>query len=845
MKIKNFFLLFLFIFSINVGYANNKVLFTEISFEGLERVSQKLALSYITFHKNEFVSDRDIQNSIQKLYLSQKFKSIQCIQSDKKIIFKVQEFPILSKIFFQGNEKIDLGIMKNLLYTTKIFENQFFNKKKLEVLKKEILNYYSSILRNNVTVSFQILDKDKHTQDLKISILDQGPTYIHKLIFLNNNKFSTEEILNLFNFFPQKNFLKEKNSNYFSYENFKEGLEKLYHFYNSKGYLTFCVENTELKYSNNKKNVDIILKLNEGSQYFVSSINIHELNFPYVIKNSDVFSHLKVNKLYNIDDFFILQKNIQDILLRNGYLNANISIVPNIDKENKKVKFDINIDKKNLYRLNRIQIKGNDCIQEKDLLGIIHYKKNSILNMDLIKKDLEILQETNFFDQISFQFKPAHFKQSSVLDLTYFVHEKKANTFNLGFGYNSLKQLNYNFQFKNNHFFGMGKSFSIYLDKSFNRSNIEMCYQNPYFTTKKFFLIDKIFANVDEPNFMNNIHNNLYFSDYQFKNIYTNFMDFIKIYKLNFSKKILNYGVEQFFSIPIFSKFNLNTSIGYEYNESTSIFNNNIIEKNIILDQNVFKKIDFNQILYTEKNIYINNSICFNQLNDIYFPNSGNEFEFSIKSFFSIIDKNHFQLMYNSKQYFPIIKKNNLLTLFIHSYLNCEISLQDNLLFDNFTNSYNKNNNSIRGYVVNKIGPKILEEDTIFYNKINNFYLNNNLTPLIYKKDNFFNRTLGGNLVSVNSIELISSIPYIKNEYSKDVRISLFLDFGNIWRNSFFLNKDLNKNFVYFNPKNIYSSYGVSVKWKSPFGLISLSYAFPIGKHNYKDLENFQVRFGL
>ncbi|CAL4320535.1 Outer membrane protein assembly factor BamA [Buchnera aphidicola (Chaitophorus sp. 3695)] len=844
MKIKKFFLLFLLIFSINIGYAHNKVLFTEISFEGLERVSQKLALSYITFHTNEFVSDNEIKKSIQKLLLSKKFQSVNFFQLNKKIIFKVKEFPILSKISLQGNHEINIDVIKNLLNISNIFKKKFFNKQNLLILKKEILNYYSHILRNHVLVNFQILDKGKNVQNLKISILDQGPTYIHKLIFLDNKNFNTENLLNLFNFYEKPFFLKKKNPDHFSYEDFQIGLEKLYHFYNSRGYLNFHIVNTKLKYFNNKKNVDISLKLHEGSPYIVSSILINEIK-PYFIKNSDILSSIKINKLYNVDDFFILQNKIQDILLRNGYFYSNINIIPIIDKINKTVKFNINIDKKNICKLNSIQIKGNRSISEKDLINIIYQKKNSVLNIDLIKRDLKILQETNFFDQISFQFQPLSVdKNSSCFDLIYFVHEKKSNTFNFGFGYNTLSQLNYNFQFKKNHFFGMGKSVSIDLDKSFNKSNIEICYQNPYFTVHKFFLVEKIFANIDEFNSKNNLYNNLNFSNQKLKKIYSTFIDFLKIYKLNFKNKILNYGMEQSLSCSIFSKFILNTCIGYEYNESRSIFNNNIFHANIDLDHNTFHTINSNQIFNIQKYFYINNSIYFNKLNNPFFPNLGNEFEFSIKSFFPTLENSYLQLICDSKQYFPIIKKNNLLTLFIHSYFGCEVFPGDNLLFSNFTDSYNKHNHSIRGYISDRIGPKVLKEDTIFNENINNINLDQSFKSSIYKKNNFFNHTVGGNLISINSIELISSIPIIENKYSKDFRISLFIDFGNIWKNNFFSKNNFKQNFIYFNPKNICSSYGCALKWKSPFGLISLSYAFPIGKYNLEDLERFQIHFG-
>ncbi|MCV2524927.1 MAG: BamA/TamA family outer membrane protein, partial [Candidatus Lightella neohaematopini] len=129
------------------------------------------------------------------------------------------------------------------------------------------------------------------------------------------------------------------------------------------------------------------------------------------------------------------------------------------------------------------------------------------------------------------------------------------------------------------------------------------------------------------------------------------------------------------------------------------------------------------------------------------------------------------------------------------------------------------NNNSIRGFKYNSLGKK-----NIYYN----CYRTSTYNKCILESSN---DNGGGDVIALINTELI--LPIIK-KYIKVARISLFIDIGNIWNKSDLLN---------FIDKNFRLSNGISVKIISPFGPISLSYAYPIKKYNDDKIERLQFNF--
>ncbi len=119
-----------------------------------------------------------------------------------------------------------------------------------------------------------------------------------------------------------------------------------------------------------------------------------------------------------------------------------------------------------------------------------------------------------------------------------------------------------------------------------------------------------------------------------------------------------------------------------------------------------------------------------------------------------------------------------------------------------FENFYAGGTRSVRGYEDNTLGPQ-----------------------------DEFDRPLGGNVKLVGNAELVLPVPFLKD--NKSLRISGFFDAGNVYAS----NEDIDLGELRYTT-------GLSGIWVSPFGIISVSYGFPINDQPGDRTQPFQFTFG-
>ncbi len=94
-----------------------------------------------------------------------------------------------------------------------------------------------------------------------------------------------------------------------------------------------------------------------------------------------------------------------------------------------------------------------------------------------------------------------------------------------------------------------------------------------------------------------------------------------------------------------------------------------------------------------------------------------------------------------------------------------------------------------------------------------------------------FRRPLGGNIRVIGGAELIFPVPFLRE--FKQVRFAAFFDTGNVYGEG-----------DSFSLGSLRHSAGISAIWVSPFGLVSISIARPIGEQLGDETQPFQFTFG-
>ena len=90
----------------------------------------------------------------------------------------------------------------------------------------------------------------------------------------------------------------------------------------------------------------------------------------------------------------------------------------------------------------------------------------------------------------------------------------------------------------------------------------------------------------------------------------------------------------------------------------------------------------------------------------------------------------------------------------------------------------------------------------------------------------------GGSLRVLGSAELVFPVPFLRD--SKAFRLATFVDAGNVFDTP-----------GDFDTSELRYSTGISARWLSPFGPLSVSLAAPLNEEEDDDTETFQFSFGV
>lgn len=771
---------------ISVAHAHNDT--KRIQFLGLQNISKKEALHYLSVNGSHRINANDVKSSIIKLSSTGLFDDITVSEFNNSVIFKVKEKPIISSIICLGNFKISRSTLIKQFKSLDLKVKHVFDKNLINVLQNRLQVLYDKhgFYNTKINVDYQIIKNNYCI--LKAYISEGIPKILNNINITGNKVFSKDKIISFFSSYPnffQRNIFHNK-----QYDDsiFTSDLAKLKHFYVKNGYINFHVKDIKFISLSNENNFLINIKIHEGSQYILSSVILHGDLKQYDHIFQSELSSVKLSHTYNLYDIIKLQHKIQNILLNFGFLKGKVFIHTILDQIKKHVFSNLYITLGPRFILNKIEIQGN-ILEHNQLLhhAIQQLSPGSYANLKLIEQGKHKLIKTGYVKHVSVnvQVVPGTFNKVNVI---YKLEEKEFNNFNVRMGYNIAEGVTCDVQYQHNNLIGFGVDtiMDVVLSRYRNDMNCILKYPN---NLESIICSHRIFYNTLHSNDAN---------------------------PLKTTSEV--YGVEENLKFLKLKNNVITISANYNCNDSISS------------DKYLFP-IDKLRTLKNNKNIFLKNqfisnvTIAYSWLYDtlpkVNFPTSGHKFLFDGKIFLNSYHKKfHKESLYFEK-YIPILKSSKYI-LRTRIRTGIEYPLE-NTNYPYYEGFYIQDNNNIRGFVNKSIVPKLE-------------YVNKNQLEDGKKSS-------GGNSFIVGKLDLIIPNFFIFHNYdNKFFRTSLFFDFCDIynvnWQSCMHNMLYKMKNYNHIN--NLHASTGMEIVWNSPMGLLHFSYSYPLFYNISDILKNLQ-----
>ncbi|QGM80900.1 outer membrane protein assembly factor BamA [Otariodibacter oris] len=778
----------------------------DIRVDGIQPDIGTSIISSLPIKIGQRATDDDIANVVRQLFLQKRFQDVSANREGNTLVIKVVEFPVINNVSINGNSAIPREPLEENLKANLISRGEVFDSEKLESFKEALTDHYHSIGRYNAQIDSEIIKAESGSVDIKLDIKEGDVSYVKTVTFEGNNDFDSDELLDQLDIQPDVKWWNIFSSGKFEQPVYNQDMENLRNFYMNRGYAKFSIENSDASFSDDKKEVFLTYKINEGQQYRVSEIRIIGDTAKMDNELNELLVDFEPGQQFRRDDLAKIEENIKTVLGDSGFASAKVDTYPIFDDENKTVRINYVVEAGKRIYVRRIRFEGNTVTADSTLRREMRQQEGAWLSTSLAELSKLRLDRTGFYESVEVSYPKVNQSDDQV-DLVYKVKERNTGSINFGIGYGTESGLSYQAGIKQDNFLGMGSTISLNGSRNDYGTTLSLGYTEPYFTK------DGV-----------SLGGNIFYEDYD-----NSRNDNVSSYKRQ------TYGVSGTLGFPVDENNSYYLGLGYTHDKIKNAqreFSRDLYVRSLGIDippsSEAYKRIKADDFDFSFGWNY-------NSLDRGYLPTEGTIANIGGKITIPGSDNKYYKLSAGFKNYYPLNRD--------HSWI---IQTSADVAYANgiggkrlpFYQNYTAGGiGSLRGFGYGAIGPKAI-------------YLGENGNG-----DPIFNRlsedVIGGNAMATASLELITPTPFVDEKYQSNVRTSIFIDAASVWNTKWKKNPILgNQQYNFSNIedfkdyKRIRASIGIAFQWNSPIGPLLFSYAKPIKKYKGDEIEQFQFSIG-
>lgn len=422
-----------------LAQAPDKIKSIVIVHEGPAAVSDELIRANIRVKVGDVFSQTPIDDDIRNLYETGFFHNIYTKSTlaaeGVALAYHVQGKPVLTDIYFEGNEKYkDSKLLKKL--SSKIGEH--YDEQKLFADTRAILEMYQKSGFQQAKVEYiPSITEAAGRATVTFRIEESGKIRIKSVDFIGAQAFTEKKLRKeiktrrrwMFSWLTGSGVLKE--------EQFEEDREKLAEFYREEGYIDFEIKDIEIE-NISEKWIAIRITISEGNQYNVGSVEIKgaSIHTPDEIKAK---VRMGEGAIFTPGGLSNDIENIKDLYGIEGYIDTAVlpRKRPNIETGTMDLQYEIEENDKSY--IEKIEIRGNDKTKDKVLRRELSVSPGDTFNMVEVKISKNRLLQMDYFEKVETRTEPTDVPDRKNLVIN--VEEKATGNLIVGAGFSSIDSL--------------------------------------------------------------------------------------------------------------------------------------------------------------------------------------------------------------------------------------------------------------------------------------------------------------------------------------------------------------------------------------------------------------------
>ena len=771
-------------------YAQASFVVRDMRVEGLQRISEGTVFNYLPINVGDTLDQIRIQEAITALYTQALFDDIEMRREEGTLIIVVKERPSIENFSIEGNKDIKTEDLMDSLRGVGLARGRTFDRSVLDNVQQFLKEQYYDRGKYGVVVDANVIERPNNTVSIGINVKEGDRAKIRQVNIVGNESFEEDDIREDFELDTANWLSWFRQDDRYAKEALGGDLETLRSYYMDRGYADFRVDSTQVAISPNRKDIYVTINLHEGETYTISDIKlVGEMVVPEEQLRAMVL--VQPGSIFNLQ---LLTTSTEFMLFRlgeEGYANADIDPVPELDHEKKEVSVTFYINPASRVYVRRINFNGVDQVDDEVLRREMRQTEGAYLSNRLVDRSKVRLQRLPYIESVNTENKPVA-GSPDMVDVDFDIEYRMPGQFSGGVGYSESQKLMLNGSIVHTNFLGTGNRVALQASTGQFSTFYSLSHTDPY-TTR------------------NGVS----------RTVGVNYRDITQFTSAasDFSTTSAGASIEYGFPISEFQRL----SLGLAFNDAELLSSTRSTQQSqdwVRNNGNPFiVNVQGGAVFFgTQFNAYeLIAGWTYDSRNRALFADRGSRQQLMLSYAVPGSDVEYWTARYNYTKYIPLFGR---WAFRANAELGYAAGLGTTTSVPPYKQFFGGGPESIRGYKESWMGPR----------------------------DSFGN-PYGGNVLVASQLELIIPLP---QKFQSQARASIFYDLGNVFSTGEVKFTDKLGAPISYEPEfdELRSSVGVAVQWLAPLGMFRFSYALPLNEVEPNDrfygdqIERFQFSIG-
>ncbi|MDE0753765.1 MAG: outer membrane protein assembly factor BamA [Woeseiaceae bacterium] len=763
---------------------------SDMRVEGLQRISEGTVFNYLPINIGDTVDGVRIQEAMRSLYGQGLFDDVEMRRDEDVLIIVVRERPSIESFSIDGNKDIKTEDLMGSLRDVGLSRGKTFDRSVLDSVQQFLTEQYYDRGKYAVSVETDVIERPNNTVAISIEVKEGDRAKIRQVNIVGNYTFEEDDIREAFELDTGNWLSWFRQDDRYAKEALSGDLETLRSYYMNRGYADFRVESTQVAISSNRKDIYVTINIHEGERYLISDIKIvGDTILAPALMRSMVLA--QPGSTFNLRLLVSSAELMSFRLGEEGYANAEIEHVPELDHETKEVAVTFFIDPASRVYVRRINFNGVDQIDDQVLRREMRQIEGGYLSNRLVDRSKIRLQRLPYVEEVEVEHMPVD-GSPDMVDVDFDIKYRMPGQFSGGLGYSEAQKLMLNGSIVHTNFLGTGERVGLNANSGRFSTFYSLSHTDPFISK-------------------NGIQ----------RTASINYRDITQFTSASSDFSTKSYGASLEYSIPITEVQNLSVGLSFNSAELLSSSRSTVQAQEWVANNgDRFVTDSSNGVNFFGTQFDATELIVgwiYDSRNRALFATRGSRQQLFLGYTIPGSDVEFFTARYNYTKYVPLWGP---WTIRLNAELGYGGAIGDATALPPYKQYFGGGPESIRGYKESYLGPR----------------------------DSFGN-PYGGNVLVATQLELIIPLP---DKFSSQARASFFYDAGNVFNTGEVSFTDKLGSPVLYEPdfKDMKTSVGLAVQWLAPLGLFRFSYALPLNHQAGNDrfygdrVERFQFSIG-